>query len=41
MQQLSASVLRQRICMAVETEIQDNLGDVFVNDDEYIDAAEW
>lgn len=38
---INASVLRQRICMAVENEIQDTLGDALVNDDEYLDAAEW
>lgn len=38
---INVSVLRQRICMAVENEIQDTLGAVFVNDDEYLDAAEW
>lgn len=27
--------------MAVENEIQDTLGDAIVNDDEYLDAAEW
>nr|CAH7729258.1 unnamed protein product [Callosobruchus chinensis] len=37
----SNAMLRQRICLAVENEIQSTLGGQVVNDDEYLEAAEW
>ncbi|CAH1112722.1 unnamed protein product [Psylliodes chrysocephalus] len=39
--QISASALKQRICLAVDNEIQNMLNGENVNDDEYIDCADW
>ncbi|KAJ8978445.1 hypothetical protein NQ317_017648 [Molorchus minor] len=38
---LTASVLKQRISIAVENEIQNTLGDSMVSDEEYLECAEW
>ncbi|KAJ8920022.1 hypothetical protein NQ315_011672 [Exocentrus adspersus] len=38
---LSVATLKQRICMAVENEIQSTLNGSAVNDDEYLECAEW
>ncbi|XP_018568434.1 nuclear pore complex protein Nup160 homolog isoform X2 [Anoplophora glabripennis] len=37
----TASGLKQRICMAVENEIQNTLNGSDINDDEYLECAEW
>ncbi|KAI4461367.1 nuclear pore complex protein [Holotrichia oblita] len=38
---LSIGVLKQRVCMAVENEIQAELQECEVSDDEYLDCATW
>ncbi|CAH1156010.1 unnamed protein product [Phaedon cochleariae] len=38
---LSASALKQRICLAVDNEIQNTLNGSAVNDEEYLECAEW
>ncbi|XP_072392736.1 nuclear pore complex protein Nup160 homolog [Diabrotica undecimpunctata] len=39
--QISASALKQRICLAVDNEIQNTLNGSNVNDDEYLECADW
>ncbi|CAH0554990.1 unnamed protein product [Brassicogethes aeneus] len=38
---LSATALKQRICMAVESEIRTVLNEQTVNDQEYLECAQW
>ncbi|XP_074031669.1 nuclear pore complex protein Nup160 isoform X2 [Leptinotarsa decemlineata] len=38
---ISASILKQRICLAVDNEIQNTLNGTNVTDDEYLECAEW
>lgn len=38
---ISASVLKQRVCMAVEYEIQNELKEGEVNDEDYLECAHW
>ncbi|XP_057663813.1 nuclear pore complex protein Nup160 homolog [Diorhabda carinulata] len=38
---ISATALKQRICLAVENEIHNVLNDSVVNDEEYLECAEW
>ncbi|XP_017773941.1 PREDICTED: nuclear pore complex protein Nup160 homolog [Nicrophorus vespilloides] len=38
---LSATVLKQRVCMAVENEIQTELQNCEITDEDYLEAANW
>lgn len=38
---LSISLLKQRVCLAVENEIQSKLKETEVTDEDYLECAEW